>query len=361
VVVVVLALVGGGGALVEMSARHRYDQTAQQLGKLIDQVQGIDSERATNVTSASAVASTAAEIAKVDATGFVDAGAATALAADLPALTSALKDAGGPLKAPARPERAGSLWPPTLDAATRRVQTQVDDLTTRLRAARTQISALATASTKVAADRDAVLASVATVSAQVDAANDVATNDARFAFEDAAADASASADDPASALSAYVDAGHELVASQAAEQAELAGALHDNRVAIEQFARSIDGGVQLDFNWKPTLTFDGGTWGSGGTFAGWTEFWFSRGGYATISLTDSVAAYWPDTRALVVHEVGHAISTKCADMAPHDTRAEAEAWAVAWTISMGYTGDGNGADIYGTPPASLVQAASACR
>ena len=361
-VVVVLALVGGvGGGLVELSARHRYDLAAQQLGTLIDQVQGVDSQRATQVTSASAVASAAAGITKIDATGFVDAVAATALASDLPALTSALSDASKPLEAPARPEGPSSLWPPTLDAATRHVQAQVDDLTTRLHAAKRQISALAAASTKVTADRDAVLASVALVSAQVDSANDIATNDARFAFEDAAADAVPSADDPAGALATYVDAGHGLVASQAAEQAELAGALHDNRVAIEQFARSIDGGVRLDFNWKPTLTFDGNTWGTGGTFAGWTEFWFSRGGYATISLTDSVAVYWPDTRALVVHEVGHAISTKCENMAPHETRAEAEAWAVAWAISMGYTGDGNGANIYGTPPASLVQAASACR
>jgi prefoldin subunit 5 len=360
-VVVVLALVGAVGGLVLLSAQNRYDQTAQQLDALIDQVQGVDSQRATHVTSASAVEESAARIAKIDMTGFVDTGAATALAGDLPALTSALDAARDPLAAPDHPQRPGSLWPPTLDDATRRLQAQVDSLTTQLGAARQGIDALTTSAAKVTTDQEALLASVATVSAQVDATNDVATNDARFAFEDAATGAGPSAGDPAGALVTYVDAGRALVASQAAEQAELAGALHDKKVAIEQFARSIDGGVRLDFTWKPTLTFDGSTWGLGGSSGGWTEFWFSRGGYATISLTDSVAAQWPSSKALVVHEVGHAISTKCESLAPHDTRAEVEAWAVAWAISMGYTGPGNGADLYGTPPSSLVQTAATCR
>lgn len=360
-VLVVLVAVGVGGGLAVTLARHRYDAAAQQLSTLGDQVQALESERATHVTSAKDVEAAAAGIAKVDATGFVDAGAATALVGDLSALTKALVDEPGRIDLPDRPERPSSYWPPSLDAATRRLQAQADALTTSLGIARRGISTLTDASAKVAADQDAVLASVATISAQADAGNDVATNDARFAFEDAAARAVPRVRNQAYALASYVDAGDALVESQAAEQAELAGPLHDKRVAVDEFARSIAGGVRLDFTWKPTLTFDNNTSGLGGSTGGWTDFWFERGGYSTISLTDSVAAQWPDSKALVVHEVGHAISTKCEDMAPHDTRDEVEEWAVAWAIGMGYTGPDNGSDLYGTPPASLVQTAAACR
>ncbi len=85
--------------------------------------------------------------------------------------------------------------------------------------------------------------------------------------------------------------------------------------------------------------------------------------HATITLSDSVAAFWPSalSQALVAHEVGHAVSVRCGDRFDASTRAANEAWATAWAISRGFTGDGNGVSIYGSPPQELIDAAATCR
>lgn len=173
--------------------------------------------------------------------------------------------------------------------------------------------------------------------------------------------------EPAEALdevtaSAYVSletAAAQMLASEKAEIEEKAGPLRDARVEIEAFARSIAPGVLLDFDWSERVN----GYGYGDSMGGYATWWYSDPGYATIELSNSVAANWPGDRskALVAHEVGHTMSVKCQDMYDDSTRENIEAWATAWAISMGYHDDANGTWAYGAPPQSLIDTAAKCR
>ena len=148
------------------------------------------------------------------------------------------------------------------------------------------------------------------------------------------------------------------LASEQAELAEKSGALYGPRVEIEAFARSLAPGVLIDFDWAPTVPgYEQPSYG------GWTTWWYGDPGYSTIALSDYVAESWPAewTKALVAHEVGHAISVKCESMYDSSDQDTIEAWATAWAISMGFTDAGNGTDVYGAPAQSMIDAASACR
>ena len=160
------------------------------------------------------------------------------------------------------------------------------------------------------------------------------------------------------ALVAYVAAATHLRASSQAEIEEVAGPLLDRRLAAEAFARSLAGGTLLDFDWAPIVN----GFGSGGTVGGLTTWTTEHGGSATITLSDSVAEQWPSplSQALVAHEVGHAVSVRCSDRFDSQSSAANEAWATAWAISRGFTGDGNGVSIYGPPPQELIDAAATC-
>lgn len=162
--------------------------------------------------------------------------------------------------------------------------------------------------------------------------------------------------------SAYVDlevAAAQMLKSEQAEIEEKSGQLYDARVGIEAFARSIAPGVLLDFDWSERVN----GYGYGDSMGGYATWWYSDPGYANIELSNSVARSWPDDRskALVVHEVGHAISVKCRDMYDDSTQDSIEAWATAWAISMGYYNDANGTSAYGAPPQSLIDIAAGCR
>jgi len=132
---------------------------------------------------------------------------------------------------------------------------------------------------------------------------------------------------------------------------------------VQDFARSLSGGVLLEFDWAPVVN----GYGTGGSYGG-TSYWTTAdGGQATITLTDSVAAQWPGdgVQALVVHEVGHAILARrdCnelffeSDLYP----GEEESWATAWAIGLGYTADGSGESVYGRPSDALIALSAACR
>lgn len=195
-------------------------------------------------------------------------------------------------------------------------------------------------------------------SGAVEAANFDAENRAHLDFR-----AAATALDPGAAASvgAYLEAAHALEASHAEEIAEKSGPLLERRLAVEAFARSIAGGVLLDFDWAATVN----GYGSGGSYGG-TSYWQSaEGGYATITLSDSVATLWPAAgpQSLVAHEVGHAILSTCTSLffgTEYESAGE-EAWATAWAIGMGYTADGNGESIYGHPTDGLIQLSTQCR
>jgi hypothetical protein len=198
--------------------------------------------------------------------------------------------------------------------------------------------------------------------AAVEAANFSAENPPHLAFRSAVADLDTPADDEVAAvLTAYLDAAHALEASHAEAIAEKSGPLLDRRLEVEAFARSIAGGALLDFDWAVTVN----GYGTDGSYGG-TSYWQSAdGGYATITLSDSVATMWPGAgvQSLVAHEVGHAILSTCTDLyfgSEYDQGNE-EAWATAWAIGMGYTADGNGESIYGRPADGLIQLSTQCR
>lgn len=163
-------------------------------------------------------------------------------------------------------------------------------------------------------------------------------------------------------LASYVTAVGELKSSQDAELAEKSGSLLDTRLAAEEYARSIAGGVMLDFDWADIVI----GYGWGDSMAGTAEgTWYSPSEvYSTITLTNTVASLWNNgsgwSQALVAHEVGHAIHPKCFDVYPNDAATE-EQWATAWSISMGHTGDATGVQAYGYPDDSIIEAAGRCR
>ncbi|WEK60122.1 MAG: hypothetical protein P0Y60_12355 [Candidatus Microbacterium colombiense] len=195
-----------------------------------------------------------------------------------------------------------------------------------------------------------------------EAAHLSAKNDAVIALRDsavAAAGTTAIDEDAVTAFTALQTAAAQLVASEKSELAEKSGPLLNARLEIEAFARKLAPGVLLDFDWAPIVNGVG----YDGSMGGYTTWWWDDPGRATIELSNSVAEQWPADRskALVAHEVGHAISVKCADMYDSSTQDSIEKWATAWAISMGYTDDANGVWAYGYPPQNYIDAAAGCR
>lgn len=221
---------------------------------------------------------------------------------------------------------------------------------------------LSTASASLTDSGIAALTAAAATAAALEPAHVSARNDSVIALRRAVEDASAtvSLDDASvTTFSTLQVAAAQLVESEGAELAEKAGPLLGARLEVEAFARSLAPGVLLEFDWAPIVN----GYGYDGGMGGYTTWWWDEPGRAVIQLSDSVAEQWPADRskALVVHEVGHAISVKCADMYDASTQDSIEKWATAWAISMGYTDDANGVWAYGYPPQSYIDAAAGCR
>ncbi|REJ04570.1 hypothetical protein DY023_14105 [Microbacterium bovistercoris] len=148
-------------------------------------------------------------------------------------------------------------------------------------------------------------------------------------------------------------------ASAESELAAKAGPLFEARRKAEAYARSISGGVLLEFVWTDRLLGQG----SGESGAGTATWDGNDGGTSHITLTNSIARYWPAewTRALVTHEIGHAISAKCYDKFDWEDQDANEQWATAWAMSWGFSAYDSGANIYGTPSKTMQDAAKTCR
>lgn len=222
--------------------------------------------------------------------------------------------------------------------------------------------ALAEAETLVTDAGLAFLGSAATAAASFEAAHVSAKNDDVIALRDAAstaAGASALDDSAVTTFVALQDAAAQVVASESAELSEKAGPLQGVRLEIEAYARSLAPGVLLEFDWNQIVN----NAGENGSMGGLTTWWWDEPDRAVIELSNSVAEQWPADRskALVAHEVGHAISVKCEDMYDSSTQDSIEKWATAWAISMGFTDDANGVWAYGYPPQSYIDAAAGCR
>lgn len=159
-----------------------------------------------------------------------------------------------------------------------------------------------------------------------------------------------------------LEARDAMVASHKAKEAAKAGPLKATRDEVEAFARSIAGGVRLDFTWKDIVIGHG----QGRSAAGTATWDTADEGYSSITLTNSIARYWttwPGYRSLVAHEVGHAITSKCYDLFNTDLfGGDNERWATAWAIGKGYTvAAANGSDLYGKPTQAQIEATTACR
>lgn len=190
-----------------------------------------------------------------------------------------------------------------------------------------------------------------------------ATNDARIALREAAAMLTAPVElgtASATTVSTYVAQAKGLQASHAAEEAEKAGALYERRKVVEDFARSIAGGVMLDFDWAPIVN----GFGDGGSHGGTATWNTAHGGFSTITLSDSIARTWgqePFGQAVTVHEVGHAMTGKCYELFSTEFGSDNEVWATAWAIGMGYDVNGSGESLYGRPSDELIALSTQCR
>lgn len=207
-----------------------------------------------------------------------------------------------------------------------------------------------------------LLTSAGEAATAFEAAHLSARNDAVIALRDAAADAVATTiidDTAATTYATLQSAAAEVVATENEELAEKSGPLLNARLEIEAFARSLAPGVLLEFDWAPIVNGAG----YNGSMGGYTTWWWDDPGRSVIELSNSVAEQWPADRskALVAHEVGHAISVKCEDMYDSSTQDSIEKWATAWAISMGFSDDANGVWAYGYPPQNYIDAAAGCR
>ena len=342
-------------------ARSGFDSAAQQVGSERDAFADAVAEE----EDALAIAGTIADIATAD---VVDPAALEAFEGAVAASRAVATEAGEALAAPAPDDAdaggadARPFWPWELaesEEELTRDDREARDTVASLRELRERFD---TAVAAVDAAAPALFASTRAAAERLQAENPSARSTDLVVFR-SAADAVAIPQDvtleASDALVAFVSATSQLRASNQAELDEKAGPLLDQRLAAEGFARSLAGDVLIDFDWAPIVN----GYGSGGTVGGLAAWIPDSGGYATITLSDSVAAFWPSalSQALVAHEVGHAVSVRCGDRFDASTRAANEAWATAWAISRGFTGDGNGVSIYGSPPQELIDAAATCR
>lgn len=256
--------------------------------------------------------------------------------------------------------KPGVFW--DLFAATTELEARTETLRELTDDVEAAAPAVSDARTTLTESGVAVLGSAAGAASAFEAAHLSAKNDAVVALRDAAGEASLviALDESAIAvLSSLQDAARQVVSSEQIELAEKAGPLQGVRLEIEAFARSLAPGVLLEFDWNPVVN----NAGYNGSMGGLTTWWWDEPDRAVIELSDSVAEQWPAerSRALVAHEVGHAISVKCEDMYDSTTQDSIEKWATAWAISMGFSDDANGVWAYGYPPQSYIDAASGCR
>lgn len=281
---------------------------------------------------------------------------AVAEAADTTAATKTVL--GGQVPDP--DPKPGVFW--DLFAATTELENHSRDLRDFADEIEAATPAVSEARAALTASGVAVLGSAAGAASAFEAAHISAKNDAVIALRDAAGEASlvTTLDETAVAvLSSLQDAANQVVSSEQAELAEKSGPLQGVRLEIEAFARSLAPGVLLEFDWSPVVN----NAGYNGSMGGLTTWWWDEPDRAVIQLSNSVAEQWPAerSRALVAHEVGHAISVKCEDMYDSTTQDSIEKWATAWAISMGFSDDANGVWAYGYPPQSYIDAAYGCR
>ena len=363
-----LLIAAGVGVLLMFNAANaRYDDAIARHGVAAVDAQAQLERLRQSETDAAEMHDIAAGVLAAAADGYTDAAAkadvalladelATALAAD-PDLADTViirEPRPGP-----RP-----FWYAELDSEAERVSAAAAQVGEASAAFEARAEAVDAAATRLVGSGASYLNTIPGTAAAIDAATGSARNTERISLRKAIEQVTAVAGaewnhDTIARVERYVAAAAAAEASHAAEEAEKAGPLYDRRIAVEAFARSIAGGVLLDFDWAPEVI----GYGLGGSYAGTATWNAYDGGFSSISLTNSIAELWPDedVTALVVHEVGHAIVSKCSDLILPLTPEDNEAWATAWAIGMGYTSTSNGEALYGRPPDELIEKSKACR
>jgi hypothetical protein len=359
----VVVLLGSAAAAVHVVAHRDFDAALAELEAAVSE--GADAQERLDLllTGVDGSLLSAGRILDSARDDLVDAAALTAFETTVAAQTAAAEDAEAVLnegiddRGIVKPTWTWELFGEASVLEER--AHAVEDTAARMDETRTQLE---DAGEPVTAAARALFASAAAPAEEFEAANVSANAVVVLDFRDAAeavVGQTGVGSGAAVAFSTYAQRAEALTASSASELAEKAGPLMATRLEIEAYARSIAGGVVLDFDWAQIVAGTGGSAGMGGT-ATWNTV---RGGFSTITLSHSVAEEWPDAdaRALVAHEVGHAITSKCSDKFDSADDAANEEWATAWAISMGHTAEGNGVYAYGYPSQAMIDIAATCR
>lgn len=359
-----LALVAIGVACVgtQWGANAMYDEARASFQDAVAQTASDQERLEQDVTALSATVGTGAAVVAADSGTLM-----AAVARD--ALSTALADASETISAasaladeelPAAGEKPAWAWELFGESA------ELDDERRALAARRSEFDSARTeadrADDAVTDAGTAAMVSAAEAASSFEAAHVSARNLDILALREAAAELVGIDALDSRASGAYEQLEAAVAAMLSSEQAEIAekqGALYDARVEAEAFARGLAPGVLLDFDWSAYVN----GYGDADSMGGLATWWYGDPGYATIELSDSVAALWPGARsqALIAHEVGHAISVKCEGMYDDSNSQSIEAWATAWAISQGFTDIANGTSAYGPPPQGLVDVAAGCR
>ncbi len=364
----VLGLVGGAAviaalSITQVSASLGYDTAAENHADAIAAANSEKSQLRTENTDLQTL---------IDSAGLILASENEAIVAPPEteeALASAVTDAQDAAAeadeliaadVPAAGEKPTWFW--ELFGASSELEKDGDDARALADALLAEAADVLTASDAVTESGVALLTSAGEAATAFEAAHLSARNDAVIGLREAAtaAIATTTIDDVAvTTYSTLQSAAALVVSTEAEELAEKSGPLMNARLEIEAFARALAPGVLLEFDWAPVVNGVG----YNGSMGGYTTWWWDDPGRSVIQLSNSVAEQWPADRskALVAHEVGHAISVKCEDMYDSSTQDSIEKWATAWAISMGYTDDANGVWAYGYPPQNYIDAAAGCR
>ncbi len=356
---IVVVAVGGS---VQLAANIGYDETRTQFLTTLDTAEGVGDDAGRAVDELQSVTDHAVLLVESYSGALGDPalsdGLSTAVAeaVDASAAVEEVTDDGLPT-AGSKPTFFWELFPASerLSAQQEGLDDMVDDLSVA-------VPSVAAAETSVTDAGIALLDSASMSAGTFEAAHISAGNDAVIALREAASSASQVSVVDQGAVDALIglqDAAAEVIASEQSELAQKSGPLQGARLEVEAFARSLAPGVLLEFDWNPLVN----NAGYNGSMGGLTTWWWDEPDRAVIELSNSVAEQWPAerSRALVAHEVGHAISVKCEEMYDSTTQDSIEKWATAWAISMGFTDDANGVWAYGYPPQSYIDAAYGCR
>ena len=380
----VLALGGGTTAVLvdrandQRAAQELADRLAREAQELADAETAYDDavEDLDSVVDSLTTLATDVDLALADATsdidgatllldaapvGIVPEAERTALDTARTDLSTAVDSWGPSQEAPEPPDTRPATTDELVEA-TEQVEAEVETLATTLEDTQTGLDTLTTQQDTLADAADALLATVPATSQSYVDTYTVATNASRSEMQVAAAGVSSSwSADSSTQLSAFATAADAVVVSQSEQEALLANPVHPNRPVIEAFARSLAGGVPVDFAWAPEVNGHG----LGDSWGGYATWDTAQYGYSTITLSDNVAERWPEegVQALVVHETGHAITSKCYDLyAAAPFNSDDEMFATSWAISMGYDdGNGSGEWLYGRPSDEQIAAAAGCR